>query len=129
MASQTMTYRRGGGISTLFIIIVICIILAMFTLPAMKESLHAELHAEAASIRAAYDAGCLAQRWVKLDLASGLQRDHCLVELPDGKVGDRIGNFCKNAGWMEVTCFIIGSGELCEAIEYLKKKGCAQVYP
>ena len=89
MSARTITYHRhGGGISTLFIIIVICIMVALFTLPAMKERVHAELHAEAQSIRAAYDAGCL-----------------------------------------EVTCFIIGSGSLCEAIEYLKKKGCTQIYP
>jgi hypothetical protein len=127
MTAHTLTYHNRQP-SMILPIIIITIILALFTLPAMKESAHANLHAEAAAIRQAYDAGCLAQRWVKLDLKSGLQRDHCLVTLPDGRIGDRIAQFCKRTGWLETTAFIIGDGSLAEAVAYLAKKACERVY-
>lgn len=128
MTTSAMTYHQTPNFGGMIIFLGL-IGLALLALPPVIGRTHAEAHEEANLIRECYNNGNLLQRWVRIDPAAGLQRDHCLVQLPDGKVGDRIVQFCKNVGWLEITAFVIGDGELKTAIDYLKSKACTQVFP
>ena len=87
---------------------------------------HAE-HDEAAVIRqCAQDPANLLQVWIN---SSG-ERLNCLIRLPDGRIGtETIQYSCRKLQWLEVTSYIIGQGELAEAVGVLRAKACTQVYP
>jgi hypothetical protein len=109
-------------------ILAIAVFVAL-VVPQVKEVEHAALHEEAAMIRQCFnDPQNWLARFTWLNSA-GLQRDHILCQLPDGRVGDRVVQWCKNAGWKEVTAFIIGDGDLATAIRTLRGMACTQVWP
>jgi len=89
-------------------------------------SAHAEIHTEADKIRECFqDPANIKQIW----LNSSGERLNCLVDIGNGKVGDLVLQWCKRAGWMEITSYVIGDGTLTEAIRVLRAKICTQVYP
>lgn len=102
------------------------LLLVGLCIPRAVQSAHAALHAEYETIRAcAADPANLSQVW----LNSSGERLNCLVQLPDGTLGNYVLQFCKNSGWMEITAYLIGDGSLKQAISILKAKACQQVYP
>jgi hypothetical protein len=101
------------------------LLLVAITLPVAAASLHASAHAEADQIRQCYGDGRLNQVWIN---SSG-ERFNCIVNLPDGRVGDRVMQWCKSSGWVEITAYLIGDGTLAEAVRVLKAKMCTKIYP
>ncbi len=105
-------------------VIVALVLGATLVLPQVTATVHSQLHDEAAIIRQCYADGKINQIWIN---SSG-ERFNCLVDMPDGRIGDQVQQWCKRSGWIIVTSYVIGDGTLAEAVRVLKEKACARVY-
>src|SRR5512146_2049149 len=122
MTTLAITHSRSLKPPPAWIFLVLAAALA---LPMVAASLHGDAHAEAEAIRQCFRDNGVIQIWSN---SSG-ERLNCLVQLPDGRIGDRVIQFCKKSGWIEITSYIIGDGSLAETIRVLRAKACQQVYP
>ena len=131
MTTTTYRYQNHNPLSgVLFAVCVLALAaIAAIALPQVVERAHAEKHPEALNIRQCWERGDMLQRWAKVDLKSGLQRDYCLFTLPDKTVGCRIVQFTKAMGWLEVSGFRNGDGLIQSAEEYLRSHNCEKIYP
>lgn len=127
MTTMTLTRRNNPPFKLLFLMAII--VAVALVVPQVKERTHADLHAEADMIRRCYqNENNWQARLTFFDLPAGLQRDHILCQLPDGRVGDRVTQWCKRSGWLEITAFVIGDGQLATAIRTLRSMGCELVW-
>ena len=111
---------RRNSHSLLFVVALVGL-----AIPLVMTTAHAGNHEEAGMIReCAKNPANLLQIWIN---KSG-ERLNCLVQLPDGRVGDHVIQGCRR-GWLEVTNYIIAGGSLEEAIAILTAKACVKVYP
>jgi hypothetical protein len=124
MTTLTATYRKNNGNPRLLLLLMGLMLVAL-TIPAVTTSTHAALHTEADMIRQCFRDGRIQQIWIN---SSG-ERLNCLVDLGDGRVGNEVLQFCRRAGWIEITSYIIGDATLAEAVRVLKAKGCQLIYP
>jgi hypothetical protein len=123
MTTCTLNHNRPNIMPIMLILFILALITV--ALPAVTERAHASLHTEADQIRQCYRNGSINQIWVN---SSG-ERMNCIVDLPDGRVGDLVTQFCKRAGWVEVTAYILGDGSLAEAVRVMTAKNCTKIYP
>jgi hypothetical protein len=125
MTAAALTYRQPGRLK-LWPLLLAVVLAATLAIPQAVESTHASLHSEANYIRqCASSPENLLQVWVNQPGS----RVNCLIDLGNGVVGNYILQWCEKSRWVEITAFIIGDGELREAINYLQKRACTQVWP
>ena len=136
MSAYTYTeHRQGGGAKIgIVLIIIAAAIFAAYQLVNLQfgnvnvdvaYSEHAGLHTEADAIRCSNDV-------LAVFANKSCERFNVVKQLPDGRVGDQVVQPCKRLGLrmvLEVTAYVIGGGTLDEAIDVMKAKGCAQVWP
>lgn len=109
-----------------WLILLAGLMLVGLAIPPATATVHSGLHEEYDLIRScAADPANLAQVW----LNSSGERLNCLVNLPDGKIGNLVLQWCKKSGWIEITAYLIGDGTLKQAVQVLRAKACQQVYP
>lgn len=123
MTTISLSHSRGFNPLPLFLIGIIMLLVSV-VIPQVIESQHAALHEEASMIRQCFMDGKINQVWIN----SSLERLNCLVDLPDGTVGDRVLQWsCKRLAWIEITAYQLGDGTLGDAVRILKAKGCMRV--
>lgn len=120
----TTILRRNSHKPSVLLLILVGITMII---PPVVLSIHASLHTEADQIRACFqNPDNLLQVWLN---KSG-ERLNCLVQLPDGKVGNHVIQWsCRQAQFLEITSYILGEGDLSTAIRILREKACTQVFP
>lgn len=129
MTALTLARRPHNPLSPWVIILPLLLLGIALVAPAVSTSLHDSMHLESEQIRICFNnPDNWEARMTYLDLKNGLQRDNFLCKLPDGRIGDRVVQWCKNSGWRGVTAYIIGDGTLAEAINTLAAKGCQMVW-
>jgi len=121
----TLYYHPRNHNPPWMLLVLAGLLLFGLSIPGVIASTHASAHSEADMIRQCFQDGHIQQIW----LNSSGERLNCLVELPDGRTGNEVIQWCKRSGWIEVTAYFLGDGSLLQAVQVLKAKACLQVYP